>query len=239
MKTSGLLRIIFELILIGLVAALWLRPAARAQSWRADVIAYVPVKQKLVALTFDDGPHPDFTPRILAHLKHHRVKATFFMVGKKMEAYPEIVKEVVAQGHVIGNHTYDHPHNIEGDSPAEIIRELEKCEELIERFTGKRTLLFRPPLGRVDGTVVTIAAEEGYQTILWTVCADHHDAPTPELMAQRVLKGVRPGAIILAHDGSFPSRIKDVEATPLIIEELKRRGYQFVTVPELLEAGEK
>jgi peptidoglycan-N-acetylglucosamine deacetylase len=239
MKTTVILQAVFEVILVGLIVMLWLRPPAIAKSWRSDVIAYVPVKQKLVALTYDDGPNPDFTPKILAYLKHYQVKATFFMVGKYMEEYPEIVKEVIAQGNVIGNHTYDHPHDIEADLPDQVIRELEKCETLIEHFTGKRTHLFRPPLGRVDGTVVNIAVEEGYETILWTVSADHHDAPTPELMAQRVLKRVKPGAIILAHDGSFPSRIKDVEATPLIIEELKRQGYQFVTVPELLLAAEK
>ncbi|NCO90617.1 MAG: hypothetical protein COZ06_25185 [Armatimonadetes bacterium CG_4_10_14_3_um_filter_66_18] len=102
-------------------------------------------------------------------------------------------------------------------------------------MSGKRTHLFRPPRGLIDATVFTIAAEQGYQTILWTVCADHHDAPTPEDMAQRVLQRLRPGAIILAHDGRSPARAKDVTATRLIIAELAERGYRFVTVPELLK----
>jgi peptidoglycan/xylan/chitin deacetylase (PgdA/CDA1 family) len=101
-------------------------------------------------------------------------------------------------------------------------------------MTGRRAHLFRPPRGLVDGTVFTIAEEEGYTTILWTVCADHHDAPTPELMAERVLKHIRPGGIVLAHDGRVCTRWKDVKATPIIIRELKRQGYRFVTIPELL-----
>jgi peptidoglycan-N-acetylglucosamine deacetylase len=238
MKFTGIARTILELLLIGLIILLWLRPSARAQSWKSQVITSVPVRQKLVALTYDDGPSPDFTPKILAQLKQHHIKATFFMVGKNMEAYPEIVKQVIAQGHAIGNHTYDHPRDIEAALPEQVIRELEKCEIRIEQFTGKRTHLFRPPRGLVNGTVVNIAIEEGYKTVLWTVSADHHDAPTPELMAKRVLQRIKPGAIILAHDGSFPSRIKDVEATPLIIQELTRQGYKFVTLPELLKAAE-
>ncbi len=105
-------------------------------------------------------------------------------------------------------------------------------------MTGKRAHLFRPPRGMFDGSVISIAGEEGYKTILWSICADHHDAPTPEMMAQRVLKHVGPGSIILAHDGSFNSRWKDVVATGLIIEGLKKRGYKFATVPELLSMGD-
>ncbi len=170
-------------------------------------------------------------------LDKHQVKATFFMIGERMEKYPEIVKEAVAQGHAVGNHTYSHPHDLESLTSDQVIRELDDCEQVIERMVGHRTHLFRPPRGLLNGTVLRIAKDERYRTILWTVSADHHDAPTPEAMAARVLKHAQPGAIILAHDGTFASRINDVRATPLIIEELKRQGYRFVTVPELLEAG--
>lgn len=203
--------------------------------WREGVIFSVPTQQKVIALTYDDGPHPIYTPQILDILDRYHVKATFFMVGRAMEQHPDIVREVIRRGHVIGNHTYTHPKNIELDTQAQMIRELDSCEQVIERFTGSRAHLFRPPKGLVDGSVFTIANEEGYKTILWSVCADHHDAPTPELMAERVLKRARSGGIILAHDGSFPIRWKDVAATPLIIERLKKRGYRFVTVPELLK----
>lgn len=198
------------------------------------VIKSVPITEKVVALTYDDGPHPVFTPELLHVLEKYHVRATFFMIGSRMEQYPDIVKEVVSKGHVIGNHTYSHPSDIKTCTNAQVIQELNHCEEVIQRMTGKHAHLFRPPKGLIGGDVLTTANKEGYKTILWTVCADHHDAPTPQLMAERVLRAVRPGAIILAHDGRFPTRWKDVAATPLIIQALTRQGYRFVTVPELL-----
>ncbi|MCC6483757.1 MAG: polysaccharide deacetylase family protein [Armatimonadetes bacterium] len=235
-RALGSGRAILEITLIGLVLLLWFRPVGAPGYGRDDspVVYRVPTKQKVVALTFDDGPHPTYTPEILSILDHYHIKATFFMIGREMLKHPEIVREVVRRGHVVANHTFSHPHNIEADSQAQVIRELDKCEEIIEQMTGRRAHLFRPPRGLVDGTVLQIADEEGYRTILWTVCADHHDAPTPELMTRRVLKHVRSGGIVLAHDGTFCSRWKDVKATPMIIEELRRRGYRFVTIPELL-----
>lgn len=238
------MRTLFEIVLIGIVLVLAAmlygyakKPATPGLFWRENVVLRVPTKEKVVALTYDDGPHPVFTPEILDILDKYHVKATFFMVGKRMEEYPEIVKDVISRGHVIANHTYTHPHNIELDTQAQVIRELEKCEEVIEKMTGRRAHLFRPPRGLVDGTVFMIAAEEGYRVILWTVSADHHDAPTPEAMVQRVMKHIRPGGIILAHDGTISPRWKDVAATPGIIESLKKKGYRFVTIPELLKLG--
>ena len=235
LRRIGIIRTIFELALVGAIVVLAATRPAPARLGRQDAICVGHTRQKVVALTYDDGPHPIYTPQILDILDRYGVKATFFMVGKSMEQYPDIVRDVIKRGHVVGNHTYTHPHNIELDTQAQVIRELDGCEQVIERITGQRAHLFRPPRGLVDGSVFTIANEEGYKTVLWTVCADHHDAPTPELMAKRVLKHVRPGAIILAHDGSFATRWKDVAATPLIIRELKKRGYRFVTVPQLLK----
>jgi len=236
-KRRGVPRALFELVLIALVIALTAERRSANTEWRETVVHRVPTAEKVVALTFDDGPHPVFTPELLKVLDKYQVKATFFMIGNRMETYPTIVKEVLKHGHVIANHTYTHPSNLELDTEAQMIREMDKCEEVIERFTGNRAHLFRPPCGLVDGTVITIASEEGYKTILWSISADHHDAPTPRLMAQRVLKHIGPGGIILAHDGRFPMRWKDVAAAPMIIEALKKKGYRFVTVPELLEIG--
>lgn len=239
MRYLGLLRLIFELILIIIIVVLATRPPSPGIFWFESVVHTIPTKEKIVALTFDDGPHPTFTPKILDILDKYHIKATFFMIGKRMEQYPEIVEDVVSRGHIIGNHTYTHPNNIKADTQTQIIRELEQCEQVIEKMTGRRTHIFRPPKGLVNGTVFMIAEEEGYKTILWTVSADHRDTPTPQLMAERVLKHIRPGSIILAHDGTFCTRWKDVAATPIIIESLLKQGYRFVTVPELLEAGSK
>lgn len=244
MKQLKIIRLLLEMIALGVIIALVTRhPSApprphKAPQWREGIISRVPTKEKVVALTFDDGPDPRFTPKILDILDKYQVKATFFMVGQQMEKYPDIVKDVQRRGNAIGNHTYTHPHDIEIDTSAQVKRELEMCERTIERLTGKRAHLFRPPRGLLDGTVMSIAKDEGYKTILWTVCADHHDATTPLMMAQRVFKHNGPGAIILAHDGTFNSRWMDVAATPIIIEGLKKNGYRFVTVPELLALGE-
>jgi peptidoglycan/xylan/chitin deacetylase (PgdA/CDA1 family) len=238
MKRIGLIRTIFEIILIIAVVILATRQMAHhplRHSWYQSIVYRVPTKEKVVALTYDDGPHPVYTRQILDILDKYHVKATFFMIGRLMDRYPDVVKDVLKRGDVIANHTYTHPSNIEADTSAQVIRELEQCEQVVERMTGKRAYFFRPPRGLIDSTVFSIARDEGYRTILWTVCADHHDAPTPELMAERVLRLNRPGGIILAHDGSFPSRWKDVAATPLIIERLQKQGYRFVTIPELLK----
>jgi peptidoglycan/xylan/chitin deacetylase (PgdA/CDA1 family) len=228
----------FQLILLVAAILFLARQPAGLHSgvgaWRQSVEYRVPTREKAVALTFDDGPDPRFTPRLLNELDKYHVKATFFMIGKLMKAHPDIVRDVVHRGHVIGNHTYTHPRNIEHDTARQMNRELARCERVIEQLTGKRAGLFRPPRGLIDEEVFDAAEKRGYRTILWTVCADHHDAPTPELMAERVISRVQPGAIILAHDGRFPTRWKDVTATPLIIRGLTKQGYRFLTVPELL-----
>lgn len=235
LRRIGVARALFELVLVVTIVFLATNRFGPGMLWREHIVFSAPVRQKVVALTFDDGPSAKFTPRILDILDKYHVKATFFLIGKNMEAHPEIVREIVRRGHAIGNHTYTHPWNIERDTQAEMIGELDRCEQIIERMTGGRAHLFRPPRGMVDGSVYTIAREEGYETVLWSVCADHHDAPTPRMMADRVLRRNRPGAIILAHDSDMSIRWKDVAATPLIIEGLRRRGYRFVTVPELLK----
>jgi peptidoglycan/xylan/chitin deacetylase (PgdA/CDA1 family) len=237
MKGLGFLRTLFEFVLVAAIVVLLARRTQSSAPLWGSVVHSVACKDKVVALTFDDGPHPTFTPQVLDLLEAHHAKGTFFMIGQRMEKYPGIVRQVVTRGHVIGNHTFSHPGDIEALTEVQITNDLELCEGVIERMTGKRTHLFRPPRGLIDGTVFTIAAERGYQTILWTVCADHRKAPTPEDMAQRVLRRLRPGAIILVHDGRSPARAKDVTATRLIIEELAERGYRFVTVPELLQAA--
>jgi len=198
------------------------------------VIKGVDTTERVVALTYDDGPHPVFTPEILRILNKYNVKATFFVVGSRVNQYPRIVRDIVASGSALGNHTFTHPKSLELESRNQIISELVKCDEAIWRVAGTRTELFRPPKGLVNDAVQKTATEGGYKTVLWTVCAYHHNARSPEEMAKRVLIQVRPGCIILAHDGIYPMRWRDVAATPLIIEELRRQGYRFVTVPELL-----
>lgn len=190
---------------------------------------------KLIALTFDDGPHPIYTPQVLGILRRYKIKATFFLIGERVGRYPEVARQIVAEGHEVGNHTYSHPNGLPKKSLEAIKQEIEICSATIEQVTGIRPQLFRPPRGFLNYRMLTIAQLEGYTTVFWTVSADQKNAPTPEAMAERVLRLAHPGAIILMHDGRINSRWKDVKALPLIIKGLKKQGYKFVTVSELLK----
>jgi peptidoglycan/xylan/chitin deacetylase (PgdA/CDA1 family) len=199
-----------------------------------NIVYSVATDQKIVALTFDDGPHPIYTPQLLDILSKYHVKATFFMVGASMKRYPLIVKQVVAKGHSLGNHTYTHPLNLTVYPKTKIIQELSKGEVTISRFVRKPVFIFRPPRGRLNQKVIRTATLKGYKIILWSICGDKRRLKSPESMARRVTQNIHAGDIILLHDGTFDSRWKDVEATDLIIGILLKKGYRFVTVPELL-----
>ena len=200
-------------------------------------ICHVATRQKVVALTYDDGPQPVYTPELLRILRRYRVKATFFMIGARMARWPEIVKEAARDGHVIANHTYSHPNNLASMRTYRIVHEINAEQRLIVRLVGRAYPIFRPPKGLVGRHLDHIAHAEGYSVVLWSVSAYHHEARTPELMMRRVIDQAHPGAIILMHDGRYQMRWRDVRATPLIIEALSKRGYRFVTIPQLLEIG--
>jgi peptidoglycan/xylan/chitin deacetylase (PgdA/CDA1 family) len=199
------------------------------------IVYSIHTRKKVVALTFDDGPHPVYTNQLLDILKKYNVKATFFMVGTSMKKYPFIVKQVVAKGHSIGNHTYIHPNNIAAYSENRISKELDNCQAVINELTSQRSFIFRPPRGIFNREVARIAEESGYLLVLWSICGDNRRAKNPRLMARRVIRNIHNGDIILLHDGTFDSRWKDVEATQIIIETLLKKGYHFVTVPQLLK----
>jgi len=203
---------------------------------RPGVTSRADTSRKVVVLTFDDGPHPVFTPAILEILDQYQVKATFFMIGNRMEKYPGLVREVYERGHEIANHTYTHPNDLRTLPMVTLNSELDRTNELIRQTTGKECTLFRPPRGILNNRLVEEISCQGYGIYLWTVSADNRNAPTPELMCARVEKNIQPGGIILLHDGRIPSRIKDVAATRLIIKRLTARGYRFVTLTELIEA---
>ncbi len=188
---------------------------------------------KVVALTFDDGPDPRFTPKILKILKKDHVRATFFMVGSQVNKYPRLTRQVANRGNEIGNHSYTHP-NIRLDRRNQIKNEIKGCRVAIYRATGQKTHLFRPPYGLFNNAALAVAKQDGYSVVLWDVCVEHKAARTAGNEAKRVLLLVRPGYIILAHDGRL-NREKTVRAIPLIINGLKEKGYKFVTVDELVK----
>lgn len=170
-------------------------------------------------------------------LDGYGVKATFFMIGERMQKWPEIVKATVDGGHEVANHTYSHPRDLAKSPYTRIASDISDWGPVRNKIISQRCDLFRPPRGLVGPSVLSVAQQEGYETVLWSVSPYHHESRTPGLMAQRVVERVRPGGIILMHDGRYPMRWRDVAATPHIIEALRRDGYRFVTVSELLRMG--
>lgn len=183
---------------------------------------------KAVALTFDDGPHPEFTPKLLAALDRCQVKATFFVVGKMAQKHPELVREERAAGHEIGNHTFHHV-NIARLTGDRVTSEWEECEQAVKAITGERMKYCRPPGGRYDRESVTAAGELGLTTVLWTDNSADYLSRSERRIERRVLARVSNGGIILMHDGVQQT----IDALPQIIQDLRRRGYRFVTLSEM------
>lgn len=189
--------------------------------------------QKVIALTFDDGPWQKTTPEILDILKQNQIKATFFWVGQALQANPDIAKQVVAEGHAIGNHTWHHWYRRMDEATAK--SEIERTSDLIYKTTGVKTQLFRPPGGVLNNGLATYAKSQKNAVIMWSLTsADTDPRAKAEVFVKNVVKGAKPGYIVLMHDGGGDRR-RTVQALPQIISGLKQQGYKFVTVPELLE----
>jgi peptidoglycan-N-acetylglucosamine deacetylase len=206
-----------------------------------------PGDRRVVALTFDDGPNPPYTTAILAVLEREHVHATFFVVGRAVVAYPLVVQREVRDGDAVGNHTWSHGHLILMD--ADQVRDsLARTDAAIYQASGVHTRIMRPPFGSRDWLVLDQVRRLGYTPVMWSVpLANDWEDPPAATIAKRILSNVRDGSIVVLHDGNRGivcagarvspktcDRHNDIEATLLIIEALKREGYQFVTVPELL-----
>lgn len=186
-----------------------------------------PVKKKLVALTFDDGPHQKVTPQILKTLKKYDAKATFFVLGSNAKKYPTILKEVYKAGHEIGNHTYNHA-DLTKLNKQQVQDEINKSDEAIKAAIGKNSTLFRPPYGASNKD---ISSQLTVPNILWTIDTldwKHHN---PELTLQNVNIHVKNGSIILMHDIHQTT----ADALDSVLASLKKQGYELVTVSELLK----
>ncbi len=193
-------------------------------------------KDKVIALTFDDGPWPGTTSQVLEILKKEKIKATFFWVGQYLKIYPKIAQEVVAAGHTLGNHTWHHWYTLMNPSAA--AREIDETATLIYKTTGIKTLLFRPPGGLLNNGVVDYAKQHNYVTVMWSADSMDYRVYTPDELVNHVIRKAQPGGIVLMHDGGG-NRSATVEALPKIITKLKELGYKFVTIPKLLEMKEK
>ena len=183
-----------------------------------------------VAITFDDGPDPRWTPKILDILKAANVKAAFFLVGVNAERYPGLVRRIVDEGHEIGNHTWSHP-NLGKISDEAVRRELQKTDDAIAAAIGKRPTLMRPPYGSITARQKKWIHEEfGYKIIIWDVDPLDWKRPGPSVVTARILKETHAGSIVLSHDIHPPT----IEAMPATFDQLMKKGFKSVTVTELL-----
>ena len=179
-----------------------------------------------IYLTFDDGPDENITPRLLELLSKHKIKATFFMVGQKAERYPEIVLQIHKNGHAIGNHSYTHPHLI-FKSKESIEEEIKRTDEAVFEITGKRPTLFRPPHGQFGFAVLSILKSTNHRMVLWSASSQDYKVKTStEKIQARMKKYVRPGKIVLMHDGHLQSQHM-LEALKNSLDRFKEKNLKF------------
>jgi peptidoglycan/xylan/chitin deacetylase (PgdA/CDA1 family) len=234
---SGMLAVLFSVGLI--LSASWFY-VYYGFGYQGDIFRKAKTDRKIVALTFDDGPSPLYTPRILDILAEKQVPAAFFMVGAHVDKYPDIAARIAAEGHELGSHTYDHV-NVPTLPTARLSAQLLKTNIAILNATGDYPLYIRPPRGLYDGRFRRLSELLGHQIVLWSLSAqDWMELMTVDRIVKRILTRVRPGDIILFHDSGAllrkegASRESTVAALPLIIEGLWERGYQIVPLAELL-----
>ena len=202
-----------------------------------QVLWDIKTEEKIIALTFDDGPHPKYTTQILDLLKKYEAKATFFVIGKNAEKHPEVVLRQYTDGHDIANHTYTHTFYLK--SP-ELKEELRQTNDIIFSITGFYPELFRPVGGQYTDDNVSEARKAGYTVIMWSWHQDTEDWKSPGVkkIVRKVLNSTKPGDVILFHDGGG-NRAQTVKALEEILPELKKQGYKFVTITELIEYRNK
>ncbi len=207
---------------------------------RKNTLYHIRANEKVVALTFDDGPSPVWTPRILDALKASGVKATFFMLGMHAREYPQVARRVAEEGHEIGNHTFDH-HGLFYYTPEELAKEVGDAENAIFSATGVKTKYFRPPKAWITSREKKQLINMGYKTVLWSLNSKDWVTFDDRYIVNYLLRHVQPGDIILFHDsgGVFRpeggNRKETVKSISRLVEKLKERGYRFVTISQLLE----
>lgn len=192
--------------------------------------------RKQIALTFDDGPHPKYTREILNILWHEEVAATFFLVGKKIQAFPEVAQEIKSSGHELAFHGYTH-RALWMKSRRTLQDEVDKSREVFRRVLGFEPKLFRPPYGIRGRSIMRMAARNGWKTILWTRAGWDWTEISGAEVARRALRKPQAGSILLLHDSNGPSleadRSRTVEALQIIIKNLKQQGFTFVRISEI------
>ncbi|TAM79103.1 MAG: polysaccharide deacetylase family protein [Acidobacteria bacterium] len=226
------------IIILGCAGALAYACVIPSSQVFRPVVNRGPAESRSVVLTFDDGPSSPFTERILDILAEHKISATFFICGKNVESYPEIACRLVREGHTIGNHTYSHP-ILFGRSRRFIAGEIDRAQESIERVTGVRPTLFRPPYGARWFGLMPLLQQRGLKMVMWSVMGFDWKYNTQAII-KAATRRLHPGAVILLHDGHEqppPGGIDQsstVEALPAIIEAAARSGLTFAAIERFM-----
>jgi peptidoglycan/xylan/chitin deacetylase (PgdA/CDA1 family) len=228
---------------IGIASGIWFWWACTepASSFFRPVLIRGPREGKRISLTFDDGPAPPYTEKILDILREHKVPATFFVCGKNVERYPDLLRRMVAEGHAIGNHTYSHLF-VYFKSRKRLAEEIDHTQDIIEKVIGTRPTLFRPPYGARWFGLMPILKKRHMRLVQWSATGYDWHKGTPGIV-ESTLRELTAGAVILLHDGSNTGpagqidRSATVGALPLIIDEAHQRGYTFAPLLDFLPAG--
>lgn len=185
--------------------------------------------EKIVALTFDDGPDPIQTPKVLKELKEHQATACFFCIGRKIEGNEKLLQQMVAEGHLIGNHSFTHSDLFPLYRLSRMKKDLQTCQSELERVTSQPVTLFRPPFGVTNPTIAKAVRQLGYTSIGWNIRTLDTQQPEPDKVLDRIRKGIKPGSIILLHD-----RMPDSgQLVKQILDLLKEQGYTVVRLDKL------
>ena len=223
---------------VAAIAAAGYQSMAPTGQWLGRTFTGARRGSKLLALTFDDGPNDPHTLRLLEILAKHDVQATFFLIGRYVQQRPDIVRELVKAGHAVGNHTFSHP-LLTFKSGAKVRNELETCHHVLTEAVGEHSNLFRPPFGGRRPAVLRIARELGFEPVMWNVTGYDWNAPSVEHIERKVVRKVHGGDVILLHDGGHlqmgADRSRTVTATDRLIGRYKAKGYEFLTIPEMME----
>lgn len=197
-----------------------------------ESLCAVPMKRKIVALTFDDGPDAENTPALLALLAERKIRATFFCIGSRVARQPELARRMAAEGHELENHTFSHSPATNLFAERRLREELSRTQAEIQQVTSRAPIFFRPPVGLTNPRIFRGASELGLQVVGYTARGLDRGADAPERIAGRLLRKLRPGAIFLLHDAGVP-RDRLVFVVALLLDKLEAEGYQCVRLDQL------
>lgn len=232
----------FSAVAAAAASAAGYQSMAPTGQWYGRTFAGLKRGSRQLALTYDDGPNDPHTLRLLEILAKHNVCATFFLIGRYVQQRPDIARELVQAGHVVGNHTFTHP-NLIFASTLQTRMQIEECKRVLSDAVGEHSRLFRPPFGARRPQSLRMVRELDMETVMWNVTGWDWSGGSAEYIESKITRQVRGGSVILLHDGGHADpkadRSQTVIATDRLISRYKSEGYKFVTIPEMMESTDR